>query len=242
VQPVPGNDSDLQQRITAFWSTIASAYEAHPGNVPRRESPENEAWVRAIERLLPPPPADVLDIGTGTGFVALIASSLGHRVTGLDLSATMLAEARMEAGRRSLDVTFSLGDAVAPAMAEMSVDAIVCRHFLWTLREPEVALGNWRRLLRPRGRVVVIDGFWFVEDTDTPEAEKEPGLFERHYTKQTREALPAMGWARVEPVADLLARAGYSEIRVSDLADVHRLAESPPSAQPWYVVMARRDR
>jgi protein-L-isoaspartate O-methyltransferase len=68
----------------------------------------NEAWVPAIERLLPPPPADVLDIGTGTGFVAFIASSLGHRVTGLDLSAAMLAEARMEAGRRGLDVTFGL--------------------------------------------------------------------------------------------------------------------------------------
>lgn len=85
----------------------------------------------AIERLLPPP-ADVLDIGTDTGFVALIASSLGHRVTGLDLSAAMLAEARMEAGRRSLDVTFRLDDAVAPAIAERSVGAIVCRNFIWT--------------------------------------------------------------------------------------------------------------
>jgi len=89
---------------------------------------------------------------------------------------------------------------------------------------------------------VVIDGFWFVNDVDTSEAEKEPGLFERHYTKQTREELPAMGWVLVQPVADLFARAGFSDIRVSDLTDVHRLAENPPSAQPWYVVMAHRDR
>ena len=87
------NDSDVQDRITAFWSTIARYYESDPGNVPSLDTTEYAAWIRAIERLLPPPPADVLDVGTGTGFVALIASQLGHRAIGLDLSSSMLAEA-----------------------------------------------------------------------------------------------------------------------------------------------------
>lgn len=156
---MPLDDSDVQDRITTFWSTIARYYDSHPGNIASLESAEYKAWIQAIKRLLPPPPADVLDIGTGTGFVALIASQLGHRVTGLDLSTAMLAEARMQADRRGLKATFRIGDAVAPPIDEVSLDAIVCRHFLWTLREPEVALGNWRRLLRPNGSVVVIDAF-----------------------------------------------------------------------------------
>jgi ubiquinone/menaquinone biosynthesis C-methylase UbiE len=205
--------------------------------VPAIESSEYEAWIEAIERLLPPRPSDVLDLGTGTGFVALIASQLGHRVIGVDLSITMLSEARVHAEQRGLRTTFTVGDAVAPALEKESLDAIICRHLLWTLREPQVALMNWRRLLRPKGRVVVIDGFWFTQ------AKQEEGneLFERYYTDRTCEGLPAMHWDRVEPVADLLTAAGFSDVTMTDLADVHRLAEKPASAQPWFAVTGRRN-
>ena len=230
------NDSDVQDRITTFWSTIARYYESDPGNVPSLDTTEYAAWIRAIERLLPAPPADVLDVGTGTGFVALIASQLGHRAIGLDFSSSMLAEARAHADRRGLKTTLHIGDAVAPPFHEVSLDAIVCRHFLWTLREPEVALVNWRRLLRPSGRVVVIDGFWSAQ----AKLEKGADLFERYYTPRTRDALCAMRWESVEPVTELLATAGFSEVTVGDLADVHRLARNPPSTQPWYVVTGRR--
>ena len=234
--PTPPSDSDVQGNITTFWSTVAPFYNSDPSNVPSLESREYSAWIRAMERFLPKPPADVLDIGTGTGFAALIASQLGHRVIGLDLSASMLAEARSEAGRRGLTVTFRIGDAVDPPLEEASLDAVVCRHLLWTLRQPEVAFANWLRLLRPNGRVVVIDGFWFAQSRP----EEGFDLFERHYTERTRESLPAMRWRRAEPVAELLSAAGFSEVTVGDLADVHRVADHPPSTQPWYLVTGRR--
>jgi SAM-dependent methyltransferase len=230
------NDSDVQERITTFWSTVAPFYNADPSNVPSLDSAEYQAWIRVIERLLPTPSADVLDIGTGTGFVALIASQLGHRTIGLDLSTAMLAEARMQADRRGLKASFQIGDAVAPPFAEASLDVIVCRHFLWTLRQPEVALANWFQLLRPNGRVVVIDGFWFAQS----KPEEGFDLFERHYTDRTRESLPAMSWERVEPAAELLRTAGFSEVTMGDLADVHGVADHPPSAEPWYLVTGRR--
>ena len=234
-------DSYAQERITAFWSTVAPDYDSHPGNVPSSASAEREAWIRAIEQVLPHPPSDVLDIGTGTGFVALIASQLGHRVIGLDLSNAMLAEARLKAHRLGLEVTFRVGDAVLPPVDEMSFDAIVCRHLLWTLREPEVALKNWLRLLRPGGRVVVIDGFWFAKKPGQPEPEKGPALFEEHYTERTREALPAMHWETVEQVAELLEATGFCQVQVSNLGEIHKLAENPPSSEPWYLVTGRRD-
>lgn len=231
------DNSNVQDRITTFWNTVAASYDSYAGNVPNLESAEYAAWIRAIDGLLPAQPADVLDVGTGTGFVALIASQLGHRVTGLDLSTAMLDEARVQANRRVLEATFMIGDAVAPPFGRESFDAIVCRHFLWTLREPDVALLNWHRLLRPNGRVVVIDGFCSAQ----AKPEEGADLFERHYTAGTREALPAMGWDTAEPVADLMVTAGFSRITVGDLSDVHRVAENPPSAQPWYVLTGQRD-
>jgi ubiquinone/menaquinone biosynthesis C-methylase UbiE len=234
--PTPPNDNDVQKSITTFWNTVAPFYNSDPSNVPSLESPESEAWIRTIERFLPTPPADVLDIGTGTGFVALIASQLGHRAVGLDLSSAMLAEARMHAERRGLTVSFQIGDAVEPPLEKASLDAIICRHFLWTLRQPQTALTNWLRLLRPNGRIVVIDGFWFAQSRP----EEGFDLFKQHYTDQTRESLPAMHWKRVEPVADLMRTAGFVEVMVGDLADVYRVADHPSSTEPWYWVTGRR--
>ena len=104
-----------QDQVTAFWSMVAPGYEAHPGNVPSRGSALHGRWVEILDQQLGPAPRKVLDLATGTGFVALILAELGHRVTAVDLSAEMLAEARKTAGGRS-DVLFELGDAVEPTM------------------------------------------------------------------------------------------------------------------------------
>lgn len=200
-------DGDVQGRITGFWSRVAGGYEAHAGNVPARGTGEYDEWVELIGDLLPPAPADVLDVGTGTGFVAAIAVGLGHRVTATDLSEPMLAEAR----RSSPDVRFVRDDAVAPAFAPAGFDAIVSRHLFWTLRDPAAALAAWRRLLRPGGRVVVIDGFWF----DGPGNE----LFESYYDEATRKILPGWRYFDTAPIVDLFGAAGFAEVTVRSLAD-----------------------
>jgi len=234
-------DDQAQQQITGFWDTVAPGYDGHPGNVPSAASGEFEAWVAAVNRLLPPPPADVLDIATGTGFVALIAAASGRRVTAIDGSRAMLSEAEKGARRRDVDVTFALADGVDPDLTPESFDAIISRHFIWTLREPERAFGKWLRLLRPGGVLIAIDCFWFDQRLGEEAAGDDPaGLFEQYYTAETRAALPVLRFASVEPIAAMLGSAGFEHVSVSDLADVHAVAEHPPSAEPWYVLTARR--
>ncbi len=141
--------ADAQDNITAFWSMIAPGYEAHPGNVPAYGTPLYRAWVQEIEALVPTPPTDALDLATGTGFVALILAALGHRVTAIDLSTDMLEQATATANSRSVEIQFTSGDAVQPAFDEASFDLVTCRHLLWTLREPDRALANWRGAAPP---------------------------------------------------------------------------------------------
>jgi ubiquinone/menaquinone biosynthesis C-methylase UbiE len=202
--------SDPQDSITRFWSTIADGYEAHPGNVVEPGSDAHDRWVAVVRSLLPPEASDVLDLACGTGFLSLIVDGLGHRVTGIDLSAQMLDVARS----RPSGVRFAEGDAVEPPFPPGSFDAVTSRHLLWTLREPERALHNWRALLRPGGRVVAFDGFFFRE------GEELPPVFADHYTPETRAALPLFGLTELAPVIDVFRRAGFEDVQASELPEL----------------------
>jgi SAM-dependent methyltransferase len=196
-----------QDQVTAFWNMVASGYEAHPGNVPSRGSALYARWVRVLDQELGSAPRKVLDLATGTGFVALILAELGHSVTAIDLSAEMLAEARKAAGLRS-DVRFELGDAVEPTIPAGSFDTVVNRHLLWTLREPVCAMSRWRDLLCPSGVLLCFDGFWF----GSAPGEEEPEPFRRHYTTSTRSALPFMHSTSGEPIIAAMEEAGFAHV------------------------------
>jgi SAM-dependent methyltransferase len=234
--PVDTRGDLVQDRITEFWSRIASDYDTHAGNMPSSGA-EYRAWVEAMKDFLPRTASDVLDIGTGTGFMAVMAALLKHRVVGVDLSDVMLAEARTKAEAQRLSVRFERRDGVDPGFADASFDVIVSRHFIWTLREPLVAFRNWRTLLRPNGYVVAIDGHWFRDEQPSTDA-GEPDLFQRHYTADTREALPLMMATDPERAIALFRDAGFADVRLSYLSEVHAVADAPPSHDPWYVVLA----
>lgn len=206
--------SDAQAHITAFWSTVAPGYEAHGGNVAAYGTAAYRRWTEALAGVLPGPPADVLDVATGTGYVALAAASLGHRVTAIDLSAPMLDELRAHATGRGLVVDARLGDAVAPAFPPASFQAVTNRHFLWTLREPEKALANWLELLRPGGRLVAVDGFWFTS------SDEAPPLFGEHYTPATTAQLPLMHLDQPGPIVELLTAVGFVDVTAERRPDL----------------------
>jgi len=100
----------------------------------------------------------VLDVGCGTGFLAFELSALGHRVIGIDFAVAMLGEAARKATKRNVSVRFQQADAEALPFASRSFDLVISRHLLWTLADPEAAIDEWIRTIRPGGRLVVVDG------------------------------------------------------------------------------------
>jgi SAM-dependent methyltransferase len=212
----PTDPFEVQANITGFWSRIAADYEAHGGNVAEYGSPDYQRWVDALASVLPGLPADVLDVACGTGYVALAAARLGHRVTAVDLAQAMVDELVANATARGLTVDARLDDAVSPNYAPASFDVVTSRHFLWTLREPAKAMANWKQLLRPGGRLVAVDGFWFTQWDE----HEVPAPFAEHYTPETRAELPFMHLDRPESILDMLTAAGFMGVAAEARPDL----------------------
>lgn len=110
-----------------------------------------------------PAAGKVLDIGTGTGVVALeIASAMGEAgsVTGVDLSDGMLKTAREKAARKGLDkrIDYRKMDAERLELADNSFDAAVSLYALRHFPNPDKSVAEIYRVLKPGARIVVAVG------------------------------------------------------------------------------------
>lgn len=94
------------------------------------------------------------------GFFSVILSSAGHLVTAIDCTDNMLEEALAHSIREGVTVTFRKMDSHKLDFAAESFDLIVCRNVTWSLTDPQSAYKEWRRVLKPGGRLLVFDANW----------------------------------------------------------------------------------
>lgn len=152
------SEGEVKESVRKLWSDRASTFDNSPGHGIHSKQ-EKQVWMGILTEALDGARGlKVLDIGTGTGVMALLLAEMGHQVTGIDISEAMLKRAEEKARESNLPVEFRLSDAEALPFEDESFDAVVARHLLWTLPHPEKALAEWKRVLRSKGKVVTIDG------------------------------------------------------------------------------------
>ena len=149
------NSADADDR--RYWDEAAARFDDEPDHG-LRDSRVREAWAARLRSWLPEQPSDVLDLGCGTGSLALLAARQGHRLTALDRSPRMAESAREKLAGTGARVL--VGEAATPPVVSASYDVVLVRHVLWTLPEPETVLRRWAALLRQGGRLVLVEGRW----------------------------------------------------------------------------------
>lgn len=234
-----GANFGLREEIKAYWSVRAETFDLSPGHEIFSER-ERDAWrTLFIKHLGVGEGRRALDLASGTGVISHLLDELGFKVTGLDWAEPMLARARAKARSRNRSIEFRLGDAENTMERDDSFDVVVTRHLVWTLVDPRAAFTEWLRVLKPGGRLLVVDGD-FVS----------VGIGER-VLKQLADRLQKIGLlrpdplhappeltathnsilsrvyfshgARAEAVAALLGEAGFGQIAIdTDLRDIHR--------------------
>jgi 2-polyprenyl-3-methyl-5-hydroxy-6-metoxy-1,4-benzoquinol methylase len=229
---------ELKTTVRASWDAGARAYDETPRHGLRHDD-EWVAWRRLMAAILGDPShADVprlrvLDVGTGTGVLALLIAELGHTVTGLDLSEGMLAEARRKARDAGLAIDLRLGDAEDPPADLTGFDAVVCRHLVWTLPDPGRAVAAWSAAAREGGLIAVIDGIqrplrpprsWIAGvATRLVARRRDPTEVDHGYPTETYGQLPLARQTETIAVRSLLVAAGLKDVRVRPLPEIDRV-------------------
>ncbi len=219
--------NELTEAVRSYWDVDAQTYDGSASHYPRTAA-EQAAWSAALRRLLPPPPAKVLDVGAGTGFVSILLARQGYAVTALDLAPGMLARLEQKARDAGLEVRTTEGDAADPPRHHF--DAVVERHLLWTLLGPGAALDAWHEAA-PTGRLVLLEGLWGAQGGYGEQLRGScQALLRRlrgqgpdhhaEYDPELRAQLPLGAGATPERLVTLVESSAWGAARLERLRDV----------------------
>jgi SAM-dependent methyltransferase len=220
--------ADVTGDIRGYWDEDAATYDNSPSHYPRRPQ-ERAAWAATLRRLLPEPPAAVLDMGAGTGFLSLLLAAEGYQVTAADLSPGMLERLTAKAADSGLAVQVAETDALHPPAGDFA--AVIERHLVWTLPDPGSALAAWHAVA-PAGRLVLVEGSWSGRGTGALDQLRhrargvarlvrppEPD-HHAHYSERMSAALPYQGGPTPDEAVALVEASPWGPARIERLRDV----------------------
>lgn len=157
-------------------------------------------------------------------------TSLGAKVTGVDFSETMLAVAWLKLKDQNWCGTLADAEALHP-FADASFDFAIARHLAWTLTDPVAAYREWHRVLKPGGKLLIVDGNWMAPKStalrlrqwlaDRLGARMQRTEEERALHTHIMERLPYGTGLTAELLIADLEKAGFSTFRALTVSRAH---------------------
>jgi SAM-dependent methyltransferase len=225
-----------RQQTRQRWSEAAAGWAAYADELRRITMPVS-TWL--VEAIAPQPGHTILELAAGPGDTGFLAAELirpGGTLITSDLAPEMLSAAQRRAEQLGLDdVRFRQIDAEQPIDLEAaSIDGVLCRWGLMLLNDPESALREVRRILRPGGRLAL--AAW-ADPHDNPFiAMPAQLLVERGLLEPPDPSEPGpFSWAQEGLIAEHLQAAGFVEFEVEHVA----FDQPHASVEDWWAVSTR---
>jgi SAM-dependent methyltransferase len=209
---------DFRSESRKRWGTQAAGWEARREALRTATMPVSSWMIDAIE---PQPGHTLLELAAGTGDTGFLAAELiepGGTLICSDFSPEMLAAARRRAEELALaNVRFKQIDAETSIDLETaSVDGVLCRYGYMLLADPEIALRETRRVLRPGARVAL--AAWTDPNENPWSTLPAQELIARGLAEPPPPGLPGQfAWAPEGVIAEQLEAAGFVEHHVEPL-------------------------
>jgi ubiquinone/menaquinone biosynthesis C-methylase UbiE len=200
------------------WAGVAAGWERYADAFRARTMPVS-MWM--VEAIAPQPGQTVLDLAAGIGDTGFLAGELiepGGTLISSDVAPEMLTAAQRRAAALGLrNVRFKQIDATQPIdLAAASIDSVLCRWGYMLMDDPEAAVRDTRRVLRPGGRLAL--AAWTEADENRWSSLPMRLLVERGLIDPPEPGAPGQfAWGPEGVIAEYLDNAGFVEYQVDTI-------------------------
>lgn len=240
---------DIFDAVQNYWTKRAGDFSAVRRNELRNSI--TARWLGEIANYLPGDNLRILDVGTGTGYFAIILEKQGHKVTGIDLTQAMLAQARQTAAEFDVYPEFVQMDAQNLSFEDEQFDAVISRNLTWTLPDPVKAYGEWYRVLKKGGVLLNFDADYAanVRNRNQSASYIPPDEIYGHVgvTKELEEenaritlAMAAANLERPHWDLEILSGLGFGEVSCSQSIGKQILKAHDLEDAPMFLVYAKK--
>ncbi len=209
------------KKIGAYWDDYSDTFDEE------HDTEDISVWKGFLLTILGEDKnKSVLDIGTGTGFLANTIAELGYASIGVDISKGMMDYAVKHAHERNTNAVYMYGSALELPFMDSTIDYIVNSRLIWTLVEPDTAIKEWARVIKPGGSIYCFNR---MKDNVGIIMSKS-----NIYNDVSVDEKLVVSNAKMDELRGLMERNGLTNVRILELPETTKEERNYIKLEEWY--------